>query len=300
MIIPPYLKTGDCIRVVSPAGKIDTNKVLPGIDLVRKEGFDVVTGEHALDRYFQFSGTEQQRLTDLQTALDDEKCKAIFCARGGYGTIRIADKINFSSFRRSPKWLVGFSDITVLHCQLQKQNIASIHGAMPGFYLKEGKPTESYETLIQTLKGKKQSFKFGQHYLNRNGNCSGQLTGGNLSILYSLIGTPYEPDTTGKILFIEDLSEYLYHLDRTMHSLKLAGKLDQLAGLVVGGFSEMKDNDSRFGQTVEEIIFDAVKEHSFPVCFDFPAGHIEKNLPLVIGGTYELNVSDKPGLIRVL
>lgn len=299
MIIPPYLKVGDRIRLVSPAGKINKNKLLSGTDLLKNAGFEVIVADHALGNYFQFSGTEQQRLTDLQTALDDEKCNAIICSRGGYGTVRIAAQLDFSSFKKNPKWLVGFSDITILHCLLQKQEIASIHGSMPGFYFEDGKPTESYKTLLKILKGEKRSIEFDQHHLNRTGCCKAKLIGGNLSILYSLLGTPYEPDTKGKILFIEDTSEYLYHLDRIMYSFKLAGKLNQLAGLVVGGFSDIKDNNSKFGQTVEEIIFDAVKESDFPVCFNFPAGHIDRNLPVIIGEEYELKVGRQSYLNRI-
>ena len=299
MIIPPYLKSSDRIRIVSPAGKINKNKVLPGIELLKNEGFEIIPGDHVSGSHYQFSGTDEERLLDFQTALDDEKCKAIICSRGGYGTVRIADKLDFESFQKNPKWLVGFSDITVLHCMLQKLNISSIHGAMPGFFLKNEESTESYQALMQALNGKKQSFEVEPHHLNRIGKCTGQLIGGNLSILYSLLGTPFEPETKGKVLFIEDLSEYLYHLDRIMHSFKLAGKLSQLNGLIVGGFSEMKDNDSKFGQSVEEIISDITKEYEFPVCFNFPAGHIARNLPLVIGAEYELTVSNRSSLKRI-
>ncbi len=298
MIIPFYLKPGDRIRIVSPAGKINKEKLIAGINLLKNEGFEIVVGNHIFGNHFQFSSTDQDRLSDLQEAMDDGKCKAIVCARGGYGSVRIADQLDFSSIKKNPKWLIGFSDITVLHCLFQKHGIASIHGTMPGFYLKDRMPTESFTSLIQILKGETQSFQIVNHKLNRNGTSKGHLIGGNLSILYSLLGTKFESETKGKILFIEDTSEYLYHLDRIMHSFKLAGKLEDLTGLLVGSFSEMKDNDPPFGQTVEEIILNAVKEYNFPVCFDFPVGHIERNLPLVIGGEYEMNVSDQTSLHR--
>ncbi|MGQ8335621.1 S66 peptidase family protein [Sunxiuqinia sp. A32] len=299
MTTPPYLQKGDRIRVVSPAGKVNRNKVLPGLELIRNEGFELILGAHTLDSHFQFAGNDEERLEDLQQALDDPECKAIICSRGGYGVIRFADKLDFTNFKKHPKWLVGFSDITVLHCLLQKQGISSIHGAMPAFYTKEDNPTESYTELIRVLTGEKTSTEVPANPNNKKGNATAPIIGGNLSILYSLLGTPYEPDTVGKILFIEDLNEYLYHLDRIMHSLKLAGKLKNLAGLVVGGFSDMKDNDSPFGQSVEEIILNTVKDYNFPVCFDFPAGHIDRNLPIVLGENYLLKVKEKTRLVRI-
>lgn len=288
MLKPTYLKEGDRIRVISPAGKVKEEKVQPGINLLRECGFEVIPGKHLFEKHFQFAGTDEQRLDDLQQALDDPDCKGIVCARGGYGTIRIADRLDFTAFCKHPKWLVGFSDITILHALLQKNGYCSIHGAMPAFYLNNGQPSESFIQLIKTLQGEHQVISCPNHPLNRTGQAKGQLTGGNLSILYSLLGTPFEPQTDGKILFIEDLSEYLYHLDRMMNSLKLAGKLKSLKGLIIGSFTEMKDNDSPFGQNVEEIILNAVKDYHFPVCFGIPAGHTDQNLPLVFGAEYEL------------
>lgn len=300
MLKPDFLKEGDLIRIVSPAGKADKEKVLPATDLLRKAGFDVRLGEHVFDRWFQFAGTDDQRLNDLQQALDDPECRAIICSRGGYGAIRIADKLDFSAFGRYPKWLVGFSDVTVLHALLQKQGFCSIHGAMPAFYLRDNQPTESFTELIRLLSGEKTRIALPVHPLNRKGRANGQLIGGNLSILFSLTGTPFEPDTDEKILFIEDLTEYLYHLDRMMHSLKLAGKLKKLNGLIVGGFTEIKDNDSPFGQSVEEIILNAVKEYDYPVCFGFPAGHMDRNLPLMFGENYALDLTPGRASIRML
>ena len=297
MIFPKHIQAGDRIRIVSPAGKVDLKKLMPGVELLKEEGFEVILSEHVAGNHFQFSGTEEERLNDLQLALDDDQCQAIICARGGYGSIRIMDQLDLTALKTVPKWLVGFSDVTNLHCLFQKEGIASIHGAMPGFYLKADQPNESFRQLIQMLKGELLTTQTEASPLNREGNCRGQLTGGNLSIIYSLLGTPYEIDTAGKILFIEDLSEYLYHLDRMMHSLKLAGKFEQLAGFVVGQFSDMKDNDSPFGQSVEEIILNAVKDYNFPVCFNFPAGHVDRNLPLICGRTYELEVDSKGSLI---
>ena len=288
-----YLEQGDLIRIVSPAGKIEAEKILPAVDLLNKNGFNVLLGEHIFNTYYQFAGTDEQRLGDLQEALDDPDCKAIICSRGGYGAIRIADKLDFSSFKKNPKWLVGFSDVTTLHALLQGEGFCSIHGSMPSYYLSEGQPTESFVELKKLLTGGYTEVNTAANKYNRTGQVSGQLVGGNLSILYSLMGTPLEPDMDGKILFVEDLCEYLYHLDRIMHSLKLSGKLGTLKGLLVGQFTDMKDNDSCFGQTVEEIILNTVKSYSYPVCFNFPAGHVDRNLPLIFGEEYILNVTQK-------
>lgn len=297
MLKPDYLQPGDRIRIVAPAGKVVKEKILSGANLLRQQGFEVVVGDHVFDAHFQFAATDQNRLNDLQQALDDPHCKAIICARGGYGTIRLIDRIDLSAFRKHPKWLVGFSDITTLHARLQQEGFCSIHGAMPAFYLKDDQPTESFNELVKTLTGALSSTTVASHPFNRAGQTSGKLIGGNLSILYSLLGTPLEPQTEGCILFIEDLSEYLYHLDRMMHSLKLAGKLSKLNGLIVGGFTEMKDNDSPFGQTAREIIRDVLKDEHFPVCFDFPSGHIERNLPLVFGANYQLRVDTEKAVL---
>ncbi len=300
MISPGFLQQGDRIQIVSPAGKVNKDKILSGTDLLEEQGFEVLFGDHVFTNHFQFAGTDEERLRDLQQALDDPKCKAIICARGGYGSIRIADQINFTQFKKNPKWLVGFSDITVLHSLFQKEGFCSIHGAMPGFYLDEGQPSESFLSLMKILKGEKLEIECPTEKLNRKGVSEAPIIGGNLSILYSLLGTSIEPDTNDKILFIEDLSEYLYHLDRIMHSLKLSGKLAHLKGLVVGQFTDMKDNDSPFGQSVEEIILNAVKEYDFPVCFNFPVGHVDQNLPLMVGAKYQLDVSDNSAQLKLL
>lgn len=295
MLIPNYLKKGDRIRVVSPAGKVEKEKIRSGMNLFEQAGFEVVWGDHVFDNHFQFAATDTRRLRDLQQALDDPQCRAIVCARGGYGTIRLVNQLDLSNFRQQPKWLVGFSDITVLHALLQNEGFCSIHGAMPGFYLKDDQPSDSFNELLKTLKGENSPVRVPPQAFNRPGDASGRLTGGNLSMIYSLMGTPLEPATDGNILFIEDLAEYLYHLDRIMQSLKLAGKLESLKGLLVGGLTEMKDNDAPFGQSPQEIIRETVKAYDFPVCFDFPAGHIDRNLPLVFGAGYRLEVNQSTG-----
>lgn len=298
MIIPPFLQPGDRIRIVAPAGKVQKDKVLPGIELLQDEGYEVLPGKHVFDRNFQYAGTDKQRAADLQEALNDPDTKAIVCARGGYGTIRIIEKLDFTSLLRNPKWLVGFSDVTVLHAVLNKMGMASIHGAMPSFFLENKKPSKSFFSLMELLSSGKSKIELTADTLNRPGTCSGELIGGNLSLIYGLQGTPWQLNTKGKILFIEDLSEYLYHLDRMMQNLRLSGMLKDLAGLVVGGFTDMKDNDSPFGKTANEIILEAVQDYHFPVCFNFPSGHIPKNLSLMFGSEYQLDIAENCRLIR--
>ena len=291
MIIPDYLKPGDKIYLVSPSGKIQPDKVNPACNLLEKEGFSVSVGKNVFNQHFQFAGTDDQRLYDIQHALDDPECKAIFCTRGGYGAIRIAEQINFDKFLTHPKWIIGFSDITVLHALLQKEGICSIHGAMCAYYKEENKPSRSFTELIKTLKGEKNPVIFPSVKENRTGSATGPLTGGNLSLLYSLLGTPLEIKTDGKILFIEDLSEYLYHIDRMMYSLKLSGKLKNLKGLIVGQMTKLIDNESPFGQNIREIILNSVKEYNYPVCFNYPGGHVKLNLPLKLGAEHSLSIT---------
>lgn len=298
MIIPPYLQPGDRIRIVSPAGKVQKDKVLPGIKLLQDEGYDVVVGKHVFDKHFQYAGTDLQRAADFQEAINDPDTKAIICARGGYGTVRIIEKTDFSPLLKNNKWIVGFSDITILHTVLNKLGLASIHGAMPGFFVENKKMTRSFLSLMELISTGKSQFDIKAHELNRSGSCTGELVGGNLSLIYSLQGTPWQLETRGKILIIEDLTEYFYHLDRMMQNLRLAGQLKNLAGLIVGGFTEMKDNDSPFGKTAYEIIMDAVQDYHFPVCFDFPVGHIPKNLALMLGSNYHLNLAESCKLTR--
>ena len=292
MKIPQNIKPNSKIRIVSPAGKIDKKKVLPAVQWFEKNGYYVELGKYIFAEHFQFAGTDEQRLEDLQTAFDDPETDVIICSRGGYGTVRIIDKLDFTKFAKTPKWLVGFSDITALHLALHKIEIASAHAAMPAFLFdKNGTPNENLISLMKLLRGENLNYSIQQNKNNRTGRVKAQLIGGNLSIIASLLGTDYEPDTAGKILFIEDIDEYLYHIDRLMHQLKLAGKFKNLAGLVVGDFTGTKDNKSPFGETVEEIITKVVEEFDFPVCFGFPAGHDKLNKALTFGEEWELNVT---------
>ena len=279
-----YLNPGDMIAVVAPAGKVLPEQVLPGIEWLKINGFRVITGHHLLSVEFQFAGKDNERNADLQSALDHPEVKAVIFARGGYGTIRTLESITLEGFRKHPKWLVGFSDITILHNICANMDTPSIHGPMlRGFLEKDGQPSESFLRLMNVLSGKKPVYQFGSQTANRPGLTTGKLAGGNLSLLYSLLGTPYDMDTENKILFIEDIGEYLYHIDRMMISLRLAGKLRNLKGLVVGQFTGVKDNEEPFGKTVEEIILEATRGYGYPISFGCPSGHGTPNLPLIFG-----------------
>ncbi|MGE0634862.1 MAG: LD-carboxypeptidase [Bacteroidia bacterium] len=288
---PPYLKPGDKIGIVSTARKITREELEPAVECFEKEGFEIVFGKNLFKEKNQFSGTDEERAEDFQLMMDNPEIKAILCARGGYGTVRIIDKLNFTAFRKNPKWICGFSDVTVLHSHIWHNfGIETIHSIMPVQLKNLGGESDAAKTLVNSLKGELSVYEFPAHPLNKVGATEGIVVGGNLSILYSLLGSVSDIDTTGKILFIEDIDEYLYHIDRMMMAMKRAGKLDQLKGLVVGGMSDMKDNAIPFGKTAEEIITDAVKEYDFPVCFHFPAGHIDANCAIYLGKTAKLEV----------
>ncbi len=288
MTAPPYLKKGDKIGIVAPARKISKEEIQFAIDVFEKWGLKVVLGKNIFENEHQYSGSDEQRAKDLQDMLDDNSIRAIISARGGYGTLRIIDKLDFKKFQKKPKWIIGYSDITVLHSHIhQNFEVETLHATMPINFHKD---EESVETLRKSLFGDGISYEISSNSLNRKGKTEGILAGGNLSLLYALKGSKSGISTSGKILFIEDLDEYLYHIDRMMISLKRAGKLSHLAGLVVGGMTDMKDNQTPFGKTAEEIISDAVKEFDYPVCFGFPAGHQTKNLALIFGRKARLSV----------
>ena len=291
---PHYLKRGDCIGIVAPARKISPEELAPAIAVLEGWGLKVKLGKNIYKSENQFSGTDEQRRSDFQDMLDDTKVKAIISARGGYGAVRIIEGLNFSSFSKQPKWIIGYSDITVFHSHMHTHySIETLHATMPVSFNKD---TESLSLLKKALFGEDLAYNIATHTLNRNGEGSGQLIGGNLSLLYALASTPSDINTDGTLLFLEDLDEYLYHIDRMMMQLKRSGKLSKLKGLVVGDFSEMKDNTIPFGKTAEEIIMDAVKEYTYPVCFGFPAGHGLKNYPLYMGRTATLSVKEKTSL----
>jgi muramoyltetrapeptide carboxypeptidase len=291
---PSFLKKNDKIGIIAPARKISKEEIQSAIDIFNSWGLEVVLSKNLFNVDNQFSGTDDERAEALQIMLNDDSIKAIISARGGYGTIRIIDKINFTNFKKHPKWIIGYSDITVLHSHINNFGIETLHATMP---INFAKNAEATETLRKALFGEQLNYQFESHPLNRKGEAEAELIGGNLSLIYALTGSVSDIDTKGKILFIEDLDEYLYHIDRMMLNLKRSGKLDHLAGLIIGGMTDMKDNTIPFGKTAEEIITDAVKEYDYPVCFNFPAGHVEKNLALYFGRKVKLKVADTVQLI---
>jgi muramoyltetrapeptide carboxypeptidase len=279
---PQPLSKGDKIALISTARKISLQELEPAISIIKSWGLEPVFGKNLFNVNHQFAGTTEDRIADLQEALESPEIKAVLCVRGGYGTVQLIDSIDFSNFKNNPKWVIGYSDVTVLHNHINKNfGIATLHATMPINFTTNTK--EALESLKETLFGALPIYITEIHQLNRLGEAKGELVGGNLSIIYSLTGTSSQLDTKGKILFLEDLDEYLYHIDRMMMNLKRAGMLTNLKGLIVGGMSDMKDNTVPYGKTALEIIFDAVKEYQYPVCFDFPAGHINDNRSLIMG-----------------
>jgi len=289
MKIPPSLQKGDKIAIISTARKISEKEISFALKTFEDWGLEVILGKYLFGADNQFSGTDEERAEDLQWAIDNPEVKAIICARGGYGTVRVIDKINFEGFIQNPKWIVGYSDITVLHNHIHTHcHTHSIHSTMPINFEKNS--SRALESLKQSLFEGTVTHECEGHELNRKGSAKGKLIGGNLSILYSLTGTNSDINTDGKILFLEDLDEYLYHMDRMMQNLKKAGKLENLAGLIVGGMTDMNDNETPYGKTALEIIRDAVEDFDFPVCFGFPAGHVDDNRALIFGKNYQLDI----------
>ena len=290
--IPPYLQKGDTIGLVCPAGFMPVEKVSECIRVINEDwGFTTKVGITIGQQYHYFSGTDEERIEDLQHMLDDENVKAILCARGGYGLTRIIDKIDFTNFKKNPKWIIGFSDVTILHSHIYRNyQISTLHAPMANAFNEDGFKNEFVQSLRHALEGKKIKYQCKPHEFNKKGEGIGELVGGNLSLLAHLVGTDSDIKAKGRILFIEDVGEYLYNVDRMMYQLKRSGKLDKLAGLIVGGFTDMKDTERPFGQTVHEIIRDAVSEYDYPVCFNFPVSHEKENYALKIGVGYKLKV----------
>lgn len=300
MIYPPYLQKGDTIGMVCPAGFMAPEKWQTCVQTLQDWGFKVELGatmNSASTTYF--SGTDEERKLDLQRMLDDKKIKAILCGRGGYGMGRIIDQLDFKKFERRPKWIIGFSDITVLHAHLNRViGIASIHGPMAAAFNEGGDENPYVQSLKAMLLGTKAEYNAAPHAFNIAGTAQGRLVGGNLSLIAHLIGTRSAFKTKGKLLFLEDVGEQLYNVDRMFYQLKRAGVLDGLAGLVLGGFTDNKDTERPFGQTVEEILHHLVKDCEYPVCFGFPVSHEKENFALKVGAKYQLLVS--PSEVRLI
>ena len=298
--IPPYLQKGDTIGLVCPAGFMPVENVSECIRVINEDwGFTTKVGITIGQQYHYFSGTDEERIEDLQHMLDDENVKAILCARGGYGLTRIIDKIDFTNFKKNPKWIIGFSDVTILHSHIYRNySISTLHSPMANAFNEEGFKDEFVKSLWHVLEGKKIKYQCKKHEFNKKGEGIGELVGGNLAILAHLVGTESDIKTKGRILFIEDVGEYLYNIDRMMYQLKRSGKLDKLAGLIVGGFTDMKDTERPFGQTVYEIIRDSVAEYDYPVCFNFPVSHGKENYALKIGVGYKLKVGNNKATLE--
>lgn len=286
-----YLKKGDTIAIVSPARAIEPAKVEPAIRFFEKHGLKVVLGKHIYSIDNQMAGTDAQKVEDIQGFINDPKIRAIVSTRGGYGCVRIIDQLNLAPLAEQKKWFVGYSDVTVFHSHIhQNFGTPTLHSTMPVSISAEPSPDEeiSNRTLIDALFGKDLCYELKANSMNKEGNASGKLVGGNLSMLYSMCGSASDINTEGKILFIEDLDEYLYHIDRMMMNLKRTGKLDQLAALVVGGMSDMNDNAIPFGKTAEEIILEHTERFDYPIYFGFEAGHQKPNVALRFGMKAEI------------
>ena len=293
MTVPTYLKRGDTIAICCPAGYMAADKVKNCITTLQQEGYHVIVGENIGSRSNNyFSGTDKERLKELQRFLDDKNIDAILCARGGYGISRIIDKLCFKKFLKHPKWLIGFSDVTVLHTYLfTNYKIISLHASMAAAF-KGIEENENIKTMLAALKGKKALYDIDANSSNKTGTAKGKLVGGNLSLFTNGIGTSSDVNTNDCILFLEDLDEQLYHIDRMFVQLKRSGKLKKLAGLIIGGFSDLKDTERPFGTTIYDIVLDLVAEYDYPVCFDFPVSHAENNLALKHGMKHQLIVKD--------
>lgn len=297
--IPPYLQSGDTIGITCPAGYMPLEKAQTCINTLQQWGYKVKIGK-TLGGNSQnyFSGTDEERLNDFQQMLDDEEVNAVLCGRGGYGVTRIIDKISFKKFKKNPKWIIGFSDITVFHSHIYSNyEIPTLHAPMAAAFNDAGAETEYVLSLKSVLKGKEIKYSCDGHEFNREGKASGELVGGNLALLSHLIGSDSDIKTKNRLLFIEDVGEYLYNIDRMLYQLKRCNKLSKLAGLIVGGFTDNKDTERPFGQTAYEIIRDAVKEYKYPVCFGFPVSHEKENYALKVGVEYKLKINKFEALL---
>ena len=293
LIQPPYLKAGDTVAIVAPSGilKHREREVQQAVDLLKSWGLHAVVGEHVFSKSNHFAGTDDERCQDLQKAMDDPKISAIWCARGGYGTVRILDKLDYTKFKKNPKWVIGYSDITALHNQVHNQGVKSLHALMCVSLTQDlDDIKETLKTFKSAIFGNPEDYTLKGVEYNRVGETSGGLVGGNLTILHTMLGSKESIDTSGKILFIEEIGEYKYHIDRMLQSMKRAGYFDNCKGLIVGDMSKMRKNTTLWGTSVEQLILDALAEYDFPIAFGMPAGHEKDNRALVLGSVVDLKV----------
>ena len=293
LIQPEYLKSGDTISIVAPSGVLNNfdNKITKAINIFKSWGLNVVIGNHIFDKNGHFAGTDKNREKDFQKALDNKNIKAIWCARGGYGAVRIIDNLNFDSYLKNPKWIIGFSDITVIHNKLNLLNSESIHAMMITGFDDIDQNNDSLSKLKNVLFGDNLSYSINSNKNNKTGKSEGILVGGNLTLIQSTIGSKTELKIKDKILFIEEIGEYAYHIDRMLYSLKRADYFENCKGLIVGQISDVKKNTTDFGRSINEIILDILDEYNFPILFDFPAGHEKTNFPIILGRKVILDVS---------
>lgn len=298
LIAPPALQSGDLVYLCAPAKAIEESYILAAEKWLTHIGLHSIRSKNLTGRHHYFSGSAHERLADLQEGIDHPEVKAIWCARGGYGSVQLVDSLQWASFIREPKWLIGFSDICVLHHKIQSVGIQSMHATMA---LNIEKNSAASKTrLKELLFGEKTPFAIAPHRQNKFGKASGVLIGGNLSIIYSMLATPERYDFNGAILFIEDLAEHLYHIDRMLYALRKNGALAQISGLIIGGLTDLEDTDIPFGKSVEELILAHFDYRKIPICFDFPAGHIDDNQALLLGAKVELEVSERQCLLSYL
>jgi muramoyltetrapeptide carboxypeptidase len=300
LIIPPYLREGDRIEIITPASHIGEDVVHMAVQRLERSGFRVTLGKHVFTRSGPFAGSDLERLLDIQRATDDPEVKAVLCSRGGYGMSRIVDRIDFSVLKRHPKWFVGYSDITSLHMWLNTVGgIASLHAEMPLNYSNPEYLPSCYDTMLGALRGEAEPVRWSTP-AEASLEVTGRLTGGNISLLYSLNGTPAQPDTEGAILFIEEIGEHFYHLDRMLVSMRMAGLLKNLSALVVGGMEKITEGEHIFNQTVEEVVSDVVAGYDYPVLFNFPAGHIPDNRAVYLGRNARISQSGREAVLTWL
>lgn len=289
---PSFLQKGDQIRIITPSGAIDPSLIDGAKCTLESWGLNVTEGEFARTAFGRFGGTKEQRISDIQAAFDDPQVKAILCSRGGYGVAQLIDAIDFTKFKQAPKWLIGFSDITILHNAISNIGVASIHGIMAKHLTELPAVCEQVVGLKKILFGELPHYQIPTHALNKLGTANGKLVGGNLSVIAGMIGTPFDLDYEGNILFLEEIAEQPYHIDRMLQNLRLSGALAKLKGVVIGQF-EGCDEDPQMMQTLPETIRDAFKNYDYPICFNFPAGHVDYNLALVMGENVKLEVNNK-------